>query len=166
MTYNFDVYGDRISLKGTSSAVSGSVNYYKCSFDFSPEWDGLLKFAVFMAEEQVYTVMLDGNVCTIPAEVMLSPASVSVGVYGTKEDDEVFRISTDFSHIVIKEGAYRDGTTPAIPEKDDWEIYFARAAEEATKAATDAIKAETGDIDGALDAILKIQNTLIGGDES
>lgn len=166
MTYNFDVCGDRISLKGTSSAVSGSVNYYKCSFDFSPEWNGLLKFAVFMTEDKVYTVMMDGNICTIPAEVMLSPAAVSVGTYGTKEGDEVFRISTDFSHIVIKEGAYREGTTPSVPEKDDWEIYFARAAEEATKAATDAIKAETGDIDAALDAILELQNTLIGGVDS
>ncbi|MBR2476819.1 MAG: hypothetical protein IKB50_01645 [Clostridia bacterium] len=165
MTYSFNVDKDRIALKGSSSAVSGSVNYYKCSFDFSPEWNGLLKFAVFTDGDKVYTILVEDDMCTVPAELLLSPAAISVGVYGTSEGDEVFRISTDFSHIVIKEGAYREGTTPTIPEKDAWEIYFARAAEEATKAATDAIKAETGDIDSALDAILDLQNTLIGGEE-
>ena len=164
MTYNFKVCGDRISISGISSAVSGSVNYYKCRFDFSKEWDGLLKMVVFMADEKTYTVLPENDMCYIPAELLFSPASIAVGVYGSYEGDKVFRISTDFSHIVIKEGAYRDGTTPAIPEKDAWEVYFARAAEEATKAATDAIRAETGDIDATLDAIIELQNILIGGD--
>ena len=164
MIYDFKISGDRISLSGTTGAVAGSVNYYKCRFDFSEEWTGLLKFAVFVKGDEAYTVLLDGDTCTIPEEVLSSPAPTTIGVYGAKEGDEVFRISTDLSHIVIKEGAYREGTTPPIPEKADWEVYFARAAEEATKAATDAIKAETGDIDAALDAIIELQNILIGGD--
>lgn len=166
MTYNFKVSGDRIVHQGISSAISGSVNYYKCSFDFSPEWDGLLKFAVFMEDDKAYTVLVENNMCTIPAELLLTPASVSVGIYGTKEGDEVFRISTDFSHIVIKEGAYREGATPSVPEKDAWEIYFARVAEEATNVATEAIRAEMGDIDTTLDAIIDLQNILIGGESS
>lgn len=163
MIYNFKVSADRITNNGKSSAVSGSVNYYKCRFDFSDEWAGLLKFAVFMKDEKVYTILIEDDICSIPEELLLSPVPVAIGIYGTKEGDEVFRISTDFSHIVITEGAYREGTTPSIPEKDEWEIYFARAAEEATKAATDAIRAETGDIDATLDAIIELQNILIGG---
>lgn len=176
MIYKFDVSADTIILNGSASAVSGSIGYYCCEFSFSGEWDKLSKFAVFIRDDEVYTAEITDNTCLIPAEVIESAGTVTVGVYGsTLREENPMRISTDFAHIIIKEGAYRDGTAPAVPSAHLWEIYFERAAEEAKQvaidsgtAAADAAKAgfadTLGDIESALDNIISIQNALIGGE--
>ena len=183
MIYRFNVSGDRIILNTSASAVSGSTGYYKCEFCFSDDWSGLSKFAVFMKKDSTYTVEISQNSCFMPAEVISNTGTVAIGVYGsTVQTDNLVRISTDFAHIIVKEGAYRDGTEPSVPSPDLWEVYFERAAKEAERvaidsgiAAADAAKqgfADTlGDIETALDsiiseqeAIIAIQNSLIGGD--
>ncbi|MBQ6998303.1 MAG: hypothetical protein IJN62_00750 [Clostridia bacterium] len=176
MIYKFDISEDTIVLNGSASAVSGSVGYYCCEFSFSHEWDELSKFAVFMCGDDVYTVEITDNSCTIPTEVISNAGTVTVGVYGsTMRTENPVRISTDLAHIIIKEGAYREGTAPEVPSADLWEIYFERAAEEAKRVAidsgtvaADAAKqgfADTlGDIEAALDNIISIQNALIGGE--
>lgn len=165
MIYNFNITDDRIRLTGTSSAISGSVNYYKCVFSFSERWNGLEKFAVFMRGDEAYTVSITDDSCLIPTEILDSPSYIAIGVYGSTLDSEnLMRISTDFSHIVIKEGAYRDGTTPAIPNPDLWEEYFIRAAETAREETKDYIYRELGDMSKALDEIIALQNLITGGD--
>lgn len=183
MIYRFNVSGDRIILNTCASAVSGSVGYYKCEFCFSDDWTGLSKFAVFVQNDSTYTVEILENACMAPAEVISNAGTVAIGVYGSNvQTDNPVRISTDFAHIIVKEGAYHDGTEPSVPAPDLWEVYFERAAKEAERvaidsgiAAADAAKqgfADTlGDIETTLDtiiaqqeAIIAIQNNLIGGD--
>ncbi|MBE7013123.1 MAG: hypothetical protein E7416_03510 [Ruminococcaceae bacterium] len=190
MIYNFTVIGDSLTLDSNFSGNSGSLNYYKCNFTFDGEWDGLTKFAVFTKGDETYTVFLEDNCCTMPCRLLESPATVGVGVYATNLDaDNPLRISTNFSHIVIREGAYREGVSPEVPEAELWEIYFKKAAEAAmpyvNAAVEDAIgkinslNAEAkeavdkhliyvedtlGDIDKAVDAIIEIQNRVIGGE--
>lgn len=176
MIYKFEVAGDTLILQGNSGAVAGSLGYYQCEFSFSSEWEGLSKFAVFMRGDNAYTAEVTQNSCLIPAEVISSAGTVTVGVYGsTLREDNPVRISTDFAHIIIKEGAYREGTAPAVPSADLWEIYFERAAQEAKQvavdsgiAAADAAKGEfaatLGNIELALDNIISIQESLIGGE--
>ena len=183
MIYRFNVSGDRIVLNTSASAVSGSAGYYKCEFCFSDDWSGLSKFAVFMQNDSAYTVEISQNACFMPAEVISNSGTVAIGVYGSNvQTDNPIRISTDFAHIIVKEGAYRDGTEPSVPAPDLWEVYFERAAKEAKRvaidsgiAAADAAKqgfADTlGDIGTVLDTIIahqktiiEIQNTLIGGE--
>lgn len=165
MIYNFNITDDRIKLTGISSAISGSVNYYKCVFSFSERWDGLEKFAVFMRGDETYTVSITGNSCLIPAEILDSPSYIAIGVYGsTLNSENLMRISTDFSHIVIKEGAYRDGTTPSVPKPDLWEEYFSRSLEIAREETRDYIYKELGDAGKALDEIIALQNLIIGGE--
>ncbi len=176
MIYKFNISADTIVLNGSASAVSGSVGYYCCEFSFSHEWDELSKFAVFMCADDVYTVEITDNTCSIPAEVISNAGTVTVGVYGsTMHTENPLRISTDLAHIIIKEGAYREGTAPEVPSADLWEIYFKRTTKKARQvaidsgtAAADAAKqgfADTiGDIETALDNIISIQNALIGGE--
>lgn len=176
MIYKFNISADRIILNTSASAVSGSTGYYKCEFFFSDDWSELSKFAVFVQNDSAYTVEILENACFMPAEVISKAGTVAIGVYGsTVQTDNPVRISTDFVHIIVKEGAYRDGTEPSVPAPDLWEVYFERAAKEAERvaidsgiAAADAAKkgfADTlGDIGTALDNIIAIQNTLIGGD--
>lgn len=139
MTYSFKVDGDRISLPEIHGAVSGSVNYYRCAFAFSAQWQALSKFAVFMDGDSTYTVMTENDSCLIPDALIAEPKKISVGIYGSSLDEEnPLRISTDFVNIDIREGAYRQGTAPEVPQADLWEIYFQKASEQATKTAVDA----------------------------
>lgn len=125
MIYNLNVLHDRISLDESKSAVSGNVNYYKCAFTFSDEWENLKKVAVFMCKEKTYTAIIEDSLCYIPEEVLKNPSSLSIGVYGTDlSGEDTFRISTDFVHIVIIDGAFKKGTEPKVPSKQLWEIYF------------------------------------------
>lgn len=156
MTFNFSVKGDEITLTGTSRASSGGANCYRCEFEFSPEWENLEKFAVFACGGVSYTVMLQDGFCLVPQEVTEKAGGAKIGVYGSLLGEErVFRISTDFSHIVVKEGAYCQGTAPAVPEPDEWEEYISRIAD---RAAENAV----GGIEEALDSIIEIQNGIAG----
>lgn len=157
MTFFFDVKGDTITHSGSSHAFSGGLNYYHCSFSFSPEWDGLDKFVVFRRGDTSFTAVLSGTSCPIPQEVMETVGTLEIGVFGTAVGSgNVFRITTDFSHIVIKEGAYCRGTAPDVPSPDDWEEYICAIAD---KAAENAI-GEIGNIEEALNGIIDIQKSL------
>lgn len=159
MTFSFNVNGDCLTLTGTSGGVTGGANCYTCAFSFSPEWSGLEKFAVFVCGDSTYTVMLKDGFCRLPQEVTQTPGTAKIGVYGSDtESGSVFRISTDFSHIVIREGAYRQGTAPAVPDPDEWEEYISKIAD---RAAENAI-GEIGSIEEALDSIIEIQNGFAG----
>lgn len=161
MIFDFTVNDDKITLSGNSGAVAGSVNFYSCRFSFSHNWNDLEKFAVFIQGDKTYTVLIVDNVCLIPQEVTEGSGSIAVGVYGSSFDSEdILRISTDFSHIVIKEGAYREGSAPEVPKPELWEQYLQLAAEKAAEGVIDKV----GNIDAALDTILAIQEHLIGGD--
>lgn len=71
--------------------TSGSVNVYPVRFEFSEDWDGLARTAVFQAGGEPVSVLLDNtNACNIPWEVLVSPGvQLRVGVYGTKGEDTV-----------------------------------------------------------------------------
>lgn len=134
MNYNFNVSGDRISLSPSKYAVSGSANYYRCVFSFSEEWATLTKFAVFVCADKTFTVKLEDGSCFIPEEVLKKASPLSIGVYGTDlNGEDCFRISTDFTHIVIMEGAFKKGTSPKIPSKELWEVYFKNLEDMALK---------------------------------
>lgn len=170
MTYSFKVDGDRISLAEIHGAVSGSVNYYRCAFAFPPQWQGLSKFAVFTDGDSTCTVMTEDDACIIPAELIANAKTLSVGIYGSSlDEDNPLRISTDFVNIDIREGAYREGTAPEVPQAELWEVYFQKASEQATKvavdaaiAATDAAKAEIDMMNSAAVAELE-KHTLLSG---
>ncbi len=178
MMYKFNVSGDRIILNGCSSAVSGSKGYYNCEFTFSQEWENLIKFAVFIQNENSYKVEISDNMCPVPYEITKETGTVAIGVFGTEmRDENPIRISTDFAHIIVKEGAFRDAEAPSVPSADLWEVYFDRARAEATQiainagiAAAEVAKGEfaqtLGDLDAALDNIISIQNALIGGENA
>ena len=174
MIYDFTISGDCLTLDSRMSAVSGGVNCYRCRFTFDKAWDNLTKFAVFEKDGKAVTVYLDGDDCPVPAELLTDPATIGVGVYGTRLEGEPYRISTNLSHIVIKEGAYREGVAPETPKKEAWEVFFAEASarikdmadteRETIKGLGESIIREYfGDMEAILDEIIKEQSLLIGG---
>ena len=89
------VQGHTISAQNLEPLISGEVNSHLLRFTFSPEWEGLLKTAVFTNGETTVDVPAasweDGG-CAIPYEVLEKPwLFVSVGVEGRRGTQLVLR---------------------------------------------------------------------------
>lgn len=97
--------------------TSGSVNVYTVQFQFSSDWDGLTKTAVFHAADTTVSVLLDdSNECAIPWEVLqIANRALCVGVYGTRGEDVV--LPTIWATLgTIKEGVCPgDSVQPPTP---------------------------------------------------
>lgn len=99
-------------VKDTEVLTSGRAGL-ELEFQFSSEWDGLGKTAVFKAvgADDKY-VILSGNRCVIPAET-LENAGVSAicGVYGT-DGDNIIIPTVYFALGEIKQGTEITGSEP------------------------------------------------------
>lgn len=89
----FVLYAEKnqLEMKQREPVTSGSVNVYPVQFQFSQEWDGLSRTAVFMAGPETRSVLLDdSNQCNIPWEVLAEHGRrLYAGVYGTLGEDTV-----------------------------------------------------------------------------
>ncbi len=115
--------------------VSDSVKYLKIHFEFSSDWDGYVKTAIFSNKEQdtAFTVlMVDGeplylgqNICLVPHEVIKTP-EFTVSICGIKGESI---ITTEEKKVLVKESGYRQGETPSEPTPSEYERIAAIAAE-------------------------------------
>ena len=116
----FILYADktRLALRQREPVTSGSVNVYQVQFEFSEDWEGLTKTAVFEAGGESRSVLLDGSgLCAIPWEVLAAPKrELRAGVYGARGGDMV--LPTVWANLgVILEGAAPAGELyPPTPE--------------------------------------------------
>ena len=90
------------------SIPSGNVETHELVFDFSNEWDGLKKMAVFTRDGVSKEYTIDGATRTVPGDVLAEPGTLSVGVYGYIVDGEtlVKRLSTNILTGKVIKGAY------------------------------------------------------------
>ena len=114
----------RIKINNNSAEIveqefytSGMVGA-KIAFQFSEEWNGLTKTAVFRTDHLQKDVLNVTNVCTIPHECLEKAGErLVVGVYGTNGNDIV--IPTIYVSLGrIKQGADPSGdvsTDPSLP---------------------------------------------------
>lgn len=91
----FILYADknRLVVRQREPVTSGSVNVHTARFEFSPDWDGMERVAVFKAGAASRSVLLDASgECTVPWEVLehYHPLTeLRAGVYGTKDGEMV-----------------------------------------------------------------------------
>lgn len=112
----------RLTLVQRELITSGSVNVYPVRFEFSKEWDGLTRTAIFRAGTESRSVLLgEDNRTVIPWEVLEKPhVHLSCGVYGTKNGDTVLpTIWADMGNIW--HGAEPAGESTQPPTPDIWE---------------------------------------------
>lgn len=153
MEFQFAVKGDQLYGRD-GKANTGSLNYYTCSFDFDPTWDGLICMAAFRKDNVPYgpVQIIDGK-CAVPPDVIDSTGYFEVGVYGSAD----IRISTNWCCVSVSEGTYRtDYTSPATPTPDLWEQYLSQM-----QAAVDSCSADqTAASLSAADANTNAQTTV------
>ena len=79
--------------------VAGSRGYLRARFQFSKEWAGCKKVAVFTSKGQRYPVPLEFNMCEIPAEA-LTGSAVQVFVVGRRPGFEITTNDAAFPQTV------------------------------------------------------------------
>lgn len=120
---NIKVNSHTLEIEQNIDINAGEYNITTLNFEFSDEYEGLTKMAVFSnCETSIKTAILD-NQCTIPFEVLEEPGQVLLGVYGYEgEDDSLeLRYSPEPQYFNVKHGSYQEGGEPAIPPKSEWE---------------------------------------------
>lgn len=116
---------NKLSLLEREPVTSGSVNAYAAKFEFSEDWSGLDKTAVFQAGCASREVLLGPEgACVVPWEVLRVPGyQLKAGVYGKQGGDVV--LPTVWADLgVILEGVPTGGSPPPSPEL--WEQELAR----------------------------------------
>lgn len=101
--------------------TSGSVNVCTARFEFSDNWRGLTRKAVFKAGKDSRTVLLDeSGECVIPWEVLVSHGHpLMAGVFGSADDTT---LPTTWASLgTILEGVPGDGEGSKPPTPDLWQ---------------------------------------------
>lgn len=108
----FQLFADktRLTVLERETLTSGSVNAAAVRFTFSPEWEGLVKTAVFQAGEVSRIVSLEEDgLCRIPREVLEAPeVFLRAGVLGVRGEDVV--LPTVWASL----GFVREGTAETV----------------------------------------------------
>lgn len=139
---------NRAFFRETEKLTSGSIGV-TINFVFSPEWDDLLKTAVFEAGDVKNDVILTSKSCEIPPEVLAIPGKqLLVGVFGELADKTLV-IPTIYAEAgTIKPGASPSGMTSA-PPSPSWPEQVQAIALEAKEVANSVrTDAELGKFNG------------------
>ena len=106
---------NRAFFRETEKLTSGSIGV-TINFVFSPEWDGLLKTAVFEAGDVKNDVVLTADSCEIPPDVLACPDKrLFVGVFGELADKTLVIPTIYAAAGTIRPGASPSGMTSAPP---------------------------------------------------
>lgn len=112
---------NQLTVRKREPVTSGSVNVYRARFEFSEDWQGLTRKAVFIGSGQQAPVLLDDTgECDIPWEVLTKHGGqLMAGVYGAAGDTALPTIIASLGPIL--EGVKAVGEPPKPPTPDIWQ---------------------------------------------
>lgn len=108
----FKVKHQTILRLDAEKLASGSRNYVEAVFNFSEEWEGLIKTAVFTKNGFAFHVLLEEDKCMVPAEVLETKGVFKVSVFGGD------LITVTNAEIHVAASGYAEGGSPADPTPD------------------------------------------------
>lgn len=112
---------NQLTVRKREPVTSGSVNVYAARFEFSPDWQGLTRKAVFRGSGQTLTVLLDeGGECVIPWEVLTSSGQpLTAGVFGMRGETALPTVWARLGTIL--DGVPGDSPGAKPPTPDVWQ---------------------------------------------
>lgn len=149
--------GTRIQCLRQGELTAGMVGA-PIEFDFSEEWNGLGKTAVFRCDGERDVILGADKMAVVPHEILTTPGmDVEVGVYAAKEAGTTWPAPTPFCRIGrVKEGADPSGdeSYPPTPDVGAQAVAAASSAMQAAAAAQEVAaeiqrRADNGEFDGA-----------------
>ena len=148
----FVVNGQKLKRADSFSPATDSEGYLQAVFDFSADWAGTAKVALFRDDitGETYRVTLDSlGLCVVPSEVLVCDGAARrnyfvLSVYGVSDD--IPRVTTNEIRVDLARSGFGEATTPADPTPDVYEQILAgygtaQAANEAADKRLDVIEA-------------------------
>ena len=86
MILNFKIDNQHLTLLGNPFVVSDSYDYLEAAFDFSEDWDGLMKKAYFMLGANTYEVTLVDDAIAATDHINMGAGEWSIYVIGKLYD--------------------------------------------------------------------------------
>ena len=146
---------------GLELIVSGTGNYYEAEFEFSSEWDGFEKTAVFRTlSGTLAPVLLTSDACGIPTGVITEGGYFVVGVYGVNEETGV-HYPTIWTHTITVNEGCSEALDTLVPETGIYEQMLA-----ATNAARAAAQSAAESAEDAQDIAESVQERADSGEFS
>lgn len=133
------------TCKTDSPITTGSVGT-PVEFEFSDEWDGLSKIAVFRGSGISVDQALTGETCTVPGNVLTGKGGfLYIGVYGRNAAGTIVMPTIWAKVGQILPGAKPSSVDPSSPVPD-WTAQVQATAENALAVAQEALEkaGETG----------------------
>lgn len=121
---NIQVTPHTITINVNTDINAGEYNITPCVFQFSEEYEGLTKEAIFSdCSGNIVKKAILNNQCIIPLEVLETQGNVLLGVfaYSTENDELVLRYSPKPQYFNVKNGSFREGNDPDLPKPSEWE---------------------------------------------
>lgn len=99
---------NKVTVVEDSIIHTGEYKVNEINFEFSDEYNGLTKKAVFSSTAGSYEMAIIDNTCSIPEEVLLSNEEIVFGVYGYEiiDDTTIKRYSPSPVVLVVEQGSY------------------------------------------------------------
>lgn len=109
-----------LELQKTTDVNSGEYNIQNIEFEFSSEYEGLTKMAVFSNEDEAFTTMITNGSCIIPSEILQTDGTIGVGVYGysVNGDKLIKRYSPKPVFFNVELGSYQLAEESVDPSSD------------------------------------------------
>lgn len=106
-----------VTINKNEIVNEGEYNVQACNFEFSSEYDGLPKIAIFKTETVTKQILLSGDSCITPSEVLESTGIVGLGVYAYENDGDnlILRYSPTPAVFTVEPGSYDEGDAPTPP---------------------------------------------------
>ena len=109
---------NQLTVRQREPVTSGSVNAYEVRFEFSEDWDGLTRTAVFKGGGETRSVLLgeDGR-CVIPWEVLQAPMTpLEAGVRGARGGEIVLPTGWACLGMILRGAAVGENAGPPTPD--------------------------------------------------
>lgn len=109
-----------LELQKTTDVNSGEYNIQNIEFEFSSEYEGLTKMAVFSNEDEAFTTMITNESCIIPSEILQTDGTIGLGVYGysVNGDNLIKRYSPKPVFFNVELGSYQLAQESIEPSSD------------------------------------------------
>ena len=109
---------NQLTVRQREPVTSGSVNAYEVRFEFSEDWDGLTRTAVFKGGGETRSILLgeDGR-CVIPWEVLQAPMTpLEAGVRGARGGEIVLPTGWACLGMILRGAAVGEDAGPPTPD--------------------------------------------------
>lgn len=109
MELMFKVHHQMIARLDNNTVVSGSLDYIDAVFEFTPDWEGKTKNAIFSFGSDKITMPVTGDRCKVPWECLQTAGLVEVCVFGGN------LITTSNCNFEVIAGGTNDGSGEPTP---------------------------------------------------